>query len=291
VATEYSVFLFDARRRKQLWDRSISRVRGDYTPVGDVAISADGSCIAAVGKSLSSEKSILTIWRDKLKERLHVTLPAQPLSVVMANDSSWFAVGMMDVPIHIFDSKGGLVRKLKGPRGWPRNISVTTDSSWLAYASGESGVQVWNTRDWSLAWKSPVHSDCLQFDQTGSRLVTAFRWPNSEKNPGAQIIRVWDARKGRVIREYQVRGFKFTAVAISPDARIIACGADSEKDFRHHECILIDARSGRVVERLRLRVYIDWFNDLLFFSKREILVAACGHTLKPVLCWKLKRKL
>jgi WD40 repeat protein len=270
-----SVFVFDMQERKQLWHCPAGKTRGG---ADDVAISADGQTVAAVDANRE-----LTIWHKGPKRPIHVELPARPWAAAIAPDATWIAVGCQDCMIHLYDGEGRSLGSIGPHASYVYSLDLSSDGSRLASAGLD--IRVWNTEDWQVLWENSSFADpaarTVSFSPRANHLVTTSYGRGADF--GGQAITLWQVG-GEKIRDYQMTGYQFGRACLSPNARYIACAAMAIND-RRDECMLLDAETGLLLDRLVFRV--DWFNDLVFYSNTEMLVAAQGHTRRPVVIWHL----
>ena len=105
-----------------------------------------------------------------------------------------------------------------------KSISFSPDGERLAahQGGGKAAVNVWRTADWShsLIEDPPgtggVHAGCVDFLGSGDRI--AIGW-------GRGKLSIHESATGKKLREFAAHRDQITAMAISPDSRVIATGA------------------------------------------------------------------
>jgi len=105
-----------------------------------------------------------------------------------------------------------------------KSISFSRDGERLAahQGGGKAAVNVWRTADWShsLIEDPPgtggVHAGCVDFLGNGDRI--AIGW-------GRGKLCIHESATGKKLREFAAHRDAITAMAISPDSRVIATGA------------------------------------------------------------------
>jgi hypothetical protein len=291
VATDYWACLFDVVAMKQLFCRPIPNAEG-YEDIVDIGISHDGKTVAVAADEW------LSILRGKgWKDQVDVSLGHRSWALAMAADASWFALAGHDTRLTIFDSQGQRLRSLDAHISYVRKLDVSADGSLLAAIDAQAGVQIWNTRDWSLHRHLKVSGDEVRFDPSGRFVVTT--WPSGINISGQQLRRVhgspsqrtqvlpiWDIDSGELVRELTMPGYRFYSAAFSPDGKTIVAWIHPMKWAESQDVVLLDAVTGKVLDRLRGP--FTNVTDFVFLPKRHaIAFAAWGYTLRPLTLWEL----
>jgi WD40 repeat protein len=292
TASTHYVCLFDVRRMRQLWCREFATGRVGEEVHG-VAMTRDGAAVAAITGSDRNHRH-LVVWRGpRWSQRRDVPLPVIPLAVAMCPRGTWVAVAGSDRRVRVFGPDLEPVTSLRGHSDWPRALAVSPDGSRLASADRKGGIRLWDTSDWSAVRTIAGPADCLAFDSTGGRLVASVRQAagrrrGSPSQPSSSVA-VYDATTGKRRSEFRMHRYRFTAAALSPSGRTIACGIEAVADILDQQAVLIDARSGRVVDRL----VADFGGHDAFavLPKRgAVAVGAEGHGRRPLVLWKVSKR-
>jgi WD40 repeat protein len=292
AATDYWACLFDVVAMKQLFCRRIPNGK-DYSDIIDIAISDDGKTIAVAANDW------LSILRGQdWKEQLDVRLDSRPWVLAMAPDASWFAIAGHDTKITIFDSNGGHTRSLEAHISYVRKIDVSADGSLLAAIDAQAGVQIWNTRDWSLHRHLKVSGDEVRFDPSGRFVITT--WPagtgisgqrlrlvHGSPSKRTQVLPIWEIDSGELVRELTLPGYRFQSAAFSPDGKMIVASIHPMKMIPNEDAVLFDVTTGNVLNRLRgdFRAITDF---MFLPARNAIAFAARGFTLRPLTLWELR---
>jgi hypothetical protein len=290
AATDYWACLFDVVAMKQLICRRIPNGK-HYNDIADIAVSHDGKTVAVAAEAW------LSILRGKgWKDQLDVRLDGRSWAMAMAPDASWFAVAGHDTKITVFDSNGRPTHSLEAHISYVRKIDVSADGSLLAAIDAQAGVQIWNTRDWSLHRHLKVSGDEIRFDPSGRFVVTT--WPAGTTISGqrlrlvhgspsqrTQVLPIWEIDSGELIRELTLPGYRFQSAAFSPDGKMIVASVHSMKIIPNDDAVLLDATTGKVLNRLRGNFQITDFTFLP--ARHAIAFAAWGYPLRPLTLWEL----
>jgi hypothetical protein len=277
----YYAFLFDVKAMKQLFCRSILNAR-DKGWICDTAMSHDGSTVAFL-RAEENRGSYLTIFRGVgWKQQTNVRLGTKPFALACAPDAAWFAVSGMNCKVTVLNASGEHLASLAEHKAWVRQLAASPNGALLASIDPQSGLHLWNTRDWSLQLRIARSGDGVTFDTTGRYLLI------SPKRQG-HVLAIWDVTSGELVRELSVPEYRFTAARFSPDGRRIAAAVMPIRrryDEDYDEAVLLDASDGRVLERLRGG--FEAITDFAFLPERNaIAFAAYGHALRPLTMWEV----
>ncbi|MGE5608657.1 MAG: DUF4303 domain-containing protein [Bacillota bacterium] len=288
------VFAFDAVNRRQLWHTSVRHEREEHPPVA-VATPANGSFVATVTRG---NGAFLAIWSDPSDPKsfaLH-RLPCAPNAIAADSVGRFVAVAGNVPDVHLFSPDGCETGTLSFDANEAYGVDVSPDGGAIVAAVGTAGAWVWRLADG--AWKRVLQADAfaqdVRFAPDGQTLISAVRHgPDSSFPPHCrEALVLWDATTGRRVREYRVDGFHLYAPAFDATGQRIACCAKQPwnktrpTDPVANECFILDTASGRLLDRLRLPVHVDCFNQIEFIDQTTLAIAAWGLTLRPVLIWE-----
>jgi WD40 repeat protein len=203
------------------------------------------------------------------------------------------AVAGSDRRVRVFGPDLEPVTSLQGHADWPRALAVSPDGSRLASADRKAGIRLWDTSDWSAVRTIAGPADCLAFDSTGTRLVASVRQAVGRGRGSAaqnsSRAAIYDPKTGKRRNEFRLHRYRFTAAALSPSGRTIACGIEAVADILDQQAVLIDARSGRIVDRLVAD--FEGHDAFAFLPKRgAVAVGALGHGRRPLILWKVSKR-
>jgi DNA-binding beta-propeller fold protein YncE len=127
----------------------------------------------------------------------------------------------------LFDLKG-LPPRLPGVNGIAVvSVAFSPDSKRIVTAGGDKTARVWDPTTGALQLelkeKDQVgeYVKCAAFSPDGTQIATAY-----QAGSGG-LVKVWDARTGKTLLEWQAHKFGVQRVAVSPDgARIVTGGQD-----------------------------------------------------------------
>lgn len=284
AATQYLLFLFDTMGPKQLFAKPLPS-KDDYAPLGGVAMSDDGTIIAAIP---FGEDERFFIVRGK-KEVVVQTVAMQraPLAIAVSPAGNWIAVTDRSGTLNLFDPAGSLLGSHAGHEGWPRGICVSPDGATLATGDTKSLI-LWNTADWSRRHVLSLPVDGVDFDPTGSLLAGCCKY-QAEGTAAPRAVTIFDARAGTVVREVVVDGYRIEHARFSPDGRYLACAMrlDTQDYSGTNVSALVEIESGTVIDWLKAD--FEQVRDFAFLPHRnEIAVAVFGHTRRPLVLWRPK---
>lgn len=279
TASEYVLCVFDVVERKQLMARPLPR-RGDSRVVHDVCLSDDGTKLAAYCTQNDDATLCLLSGKD-WKQQTDIQLPRKAVSLVGAPDGSWYAAGSEDNRVRVYDQYGKLVVSLEGFKDWPRGTAVSPDGALFAVAGHKSGLTLYRTQDWTKQHHMDTSADGVSFHPLKPLVMSTLRY-GRDKTPTP--IEVWDCETGLHQRTIDVPSFVVPCARFSPDGRWIAAGVQKADNNLHDEVVLIDASTGKAVDRFRNK--FSWVNDVLFLpEQRAIAVGVKGYTMRPLILW------
>lgn len=238
-----------------LWDAATGRLRRSLTGhrawIAQLAFSPDGQKLLSGGcdwgfhrahdwprpAGSGPEQSEWRLW-DVASGNLHRAVPREGrlLAVGFSPDGRSIACGV-DKEVRLYDRANKSPGKVVATHdAGVTDLAFTPDGAALLTTSQDQTVKRTNLATGKTAWTAPgyfeqVNSVALSDD--GSLLVTGSsdqRFVRQkiaagahEISPGA--VRVWDARRGRLLRRLGAPAEQVMAVAISPDRTRLASGA------------------------------------------------------------------
>jgi WD40 repeat protein len=102
--------------------------------------------------------------------------------------------------------------------GLARSVTFSPDGRWLAAASQDRTVRVWDATNGQQIHKLDGHglkASCVAFSPAGQLLVSGD-WRGT--------VRIWDAQTGRLLRELTGHKHPVGALAFSPNGGRLAAG-------------------------------------------------------------------
>ncbi len=181
--------------------------------VQGLAMSGDGSRLAA-GEMLK----IIRIWDGATGELLHSLSGHTGFVTSLALDPSGrtLASAGTDLTIRLWDAAGGrALATLIGHTGRIGRLQFTGDGSCLMSTSDDGSVRLWRRDPYETTCILRGHASyihAVSFTPDGSRIISGA-WDG--------LIRAWDARDGRPLVEEASGHDSITALAVSPDSRVI----------------------------------------------------------------------
>jgi class 3 adenylate cyclase/WD40 repeat protein/tRNA A-37 threonylcarbamoyl transferase component Bud32 len=164
--------------------------------------------------------------------------------------------------------------------GWSPCSVVDPQGEVLATSLGDGTVALFELQtkrpSGVLPARNGEHAEPMAFTPDGRRLVTGVT---------AGTVTIWDVRSRTVVRRLRFSPRQVSAVAVSPDGRLLAVQqAGKPGDSRVD---LLDLRSGRPVRSHRLRVGVapSTVGDLAFAGDGRVLVSTGCCRRPSVIGW------
>jgi WD40 repeat protein len=251
-------------------------------PVQSVALSADGSLVAAGGGNDAAPKPPGSVWlweADTGKELFSSHgLPKTTRAVALSPDgrliaASLFTLGVPGGEIKVWDWRAGREVFAHAEPGGVGGVCFSPDGKWLAGFLDEA-VQLWDTATGAAGVRcvpsAPLTGmlGSVAFSADGKRLAASlFGW----------AIDVWDARTGKRERELHDRksaegdpsGLIVRGVAFSPDGKRLVTAS--------RVLTLWDLESGKV---LRTLTEPDGYGGACFSPDGRSLAAAVANRVR-----------
>jgi WD40 repeat protein len=257
-----------------LWHSVIGEERAAIVAVTDVAVSPDGSRIAA-----ATGAKTIQLLRTADGEVLDTIGEVPATSLDWTPDGALLVAGCGDRRIRVFDpSSGALVRDWRAHRSHVQEIAVSPDGDLIASASGDKLVKIW-TLEGQLVKELEGHTSrvtCVAWDPSGARLASGSR---------DRTVRTWDVATGAAERVITGHRVAVGAVAFGPAGALlastaldIATGRLSGGPGEDSPVLVWDANTGeRVAE---LRGHTDGIPSVDFAPDGRLVTASLDGTVR-----------
>jgi RNA polymerase sigma factor (sigma-70 family) len=246
-----------ADRVVRAWDTTTGRQTGSVVlrkgTAGAVALSADGKTAAACNKDA------ITVWDAESGEVLAtLTGPKADLgSFGFSPDGKMLCAATWDIRLTVWDWRAGKQEAVPVPKrdfGMDSTFHGHFSPDGKHFAGGGGSGQplcLFETATWREVHRFNCHAATSTFTPDGKRLVVC----SMKDDAGAQVatIRVFDVTTGKELSQASL-GHEFAcfALAVSPDGRVLGCGASDRS-------CLLDLTTGRVLHRLTGRPWAVGF--------------------------------
>jgi WD40 repeat protein len=165
-----------------------------------------------------------------------------------------------------------LVRTLTGHTDWVQAVSFSADGKWVASASTDRSIRVWNLADGALLGTLKGHTgavNALAYSADG-------KWLASGSDDGT--VRLWDSYSGGQRNILRGLGGTIFALSFSPDSKLIAAAG------RDRTVYVWEAASGKRVAALD-----GHKNDIfaLAFAPNSTILASAGAD-KTLRIWNVQ---
>jgi RNA polymerase sigma factor (sigma-70 family) len=214
----------DGDRTIRLWDVATGqeklRIPGAPGWVRPIAFSPDGKLLASGGQN-----SVVFILEAATGEELrHCRLPGRDDTWVMAlafsPDGKRLATSGSDMPIRLWDpATGKEIQPYEGHQASVSQVAVSADGSTI-WSAGDDGMLCrWDRATGRVVWRARQSATIsnMVVSADGKRIVTTGLEP--------EMARLWDAATGRELRRFRGPKGWIRAIALSPDASILALAA------------------------------------------------------------------
>jgi len=220
---------------------------GQRGEVRDVDISGDGRTMVSAGSD--TRAIVWDLAGDRRLDRRFAVgrrfkVDQTPRGIAVSPDGRTLALTHSDGGVDLIDTR--TLRRRASVRaidGVAASVAFSPDGRLLAVTGSRGRVTLWNARTLAPAGELTGMrsiSQALAFSPDGRLLAAA---EGDVRRPAP--MRVWELRR-RTLTAFRARTSAATAIGFSPDGRLIAVAAID----RGTE--LFDARTGRVVRRLRI---------------------------------------
>ncbi|MEP6987782.1 MAG: WD40 repeat domain-containing protein [Chloroflexota bacterium] len=189
-------------------------LRGHIDAVDAVAINADGTRLASVG----ADKTV-RIWDIESGQTLQILEGHEDeiTSVVYCHDDLLATAGW-DSTIRLWDASGTCKTVLHHD-SWVRYLAVNTNGNWLASASRDASVRVWNIETGEEVLRLDAHfagADAVVFSPDGTLLVTSGR---------DLAIKFWNTISGQLVHTIIDHEKPVLALAFNKEGTLLATGS------------------------------------------------------------------
>ena len=173
------------------------------------------------GGGLGGKSGKVVLWNIKSGERV-ATLGNefdQVLAADLSADQQFVALGGPTKLLKIYATKDGkLLHSIKKHTDWVTAIAFSPDGRYLASADRSGGIQVWEGATGKEFNTLPGHKAMV----TGLAFMPGVVASSSEDGK----IALWDAKEGKLIREWAAHPGGAAWVDFTPDGRLVSCGRD-----------------------------------------------------------------
>ena len=190
---------------------------GHSGDVNSVAVSPSGKIIA----SSSADRSI-KIWNFQGQILRNIRVVGSP-SDVKITPNGQYVIASAGKVIDLYDiEQGRLAFSLRGHEGNIRKFAISPDTKYLATASLDKTIKIWDLatrkeirtltghRDWVLA---------VTFTPDGQKVISSGGGKNNN------IINIWDVNSGKLITSLTGHKDWINTLAITPDGNFLVSGS------------------------------------------------------------------
>ncbi|MBD2022383.1 hypothetical protein H6F43_19565 [Leptolyngbya sp. FACHB-36] len=187
-------------------------------------------------------------------------------AVALSSDGRTLVTSRSGGFLQIWDvESGALQRTIAGPSpdASLRELAISPDGQMVAGTDAESITHVWNLKTGGVRRLSRIPTPSSWSSLSFSRAGDVLRVLDNQEQP---VVELWNASTGKRIRSLKRNGGLITAVALSPDGRVLAT-ANSE----NYTITLWDVISDRPLQTLA--GHVDSVFSLAFRADGKTLVS------------------
>jgi WD40 repeat protein len=217
--------------------KEVRQFAGHVDAISSIAVSKDGKHLLSAGGGFKDHSLRLWDIRTGGEVRQFKGHTRDIDSAVFSTDSTRVLSGGSDGTIRLWDTaRGKELQIFRGHQANRQRVSVVTsvalspDGRW-AVSGGDDGLRMWDTETGKEVRRfegltAPVNAVC--FSPDGIQFVSASG--NSETTERLRperdnSLRLWDAKSGKLIREFKGHQYGIFSVAFSPDGVRLASGS------------------------------------------------------------------
>jgi len=281
----------------RVWNSHTGLAIGEYVTtymIKSLAISPDGKVMAAGG----TYTDMIEIWDLDIPARASALQnTGVALSLAFSLDGSRVsAISGNHIRFWNCRTKQKAGTLLHGHSGTIHSVAYSPDQSYIASASSDHTIRIWDTRGSRIGAKpllKPSRITCVAVSRDNTFIV-------SGSFDGS--VCVWNAQSGELkLRPLLGHKCSVGSVAISSNGRLIASGSDPEYDQGtlqsddHHPIRLWNALTGEEMDELRERIDGD-VKELAFSPDASQLASVLVvrplwlHKEATIHVWNLKRR-
>lgn len=265
---------FDGIETIRLWDlkKEAEKPRKTIVAPGATALeySPDGKTLAWISCKQGVHLLDATTGEERIPFESHY---GDVNAVAYSLDGRSIATASSDRTIRLWEAETGKPKGvLRGHKDSVNAVAFSPDGKWLASGSKDRTGILWDVEKQKLRFSCKGHGNevhAVVFAPDGKTL-----WIGGYNC----ILQSWDVRTGKELQTINVEEKDFrdrnSALAISPDGRLLAGGGDNVR--------LHDARSGRLLRTVLRKL---WVTSLAFSPDGRTL--ACGGENRTTVLWEL----
>lgn len=157
--------------------------------------------------------------------------------------------------------------------------AFSPNSARLAGLAADANLAFWNTADGTVARRFPRQNGGVgaQFSPEGGMLVmNAGHFGNMMRS--REEIRLWDTGTGRLIRTLKAQTNAISALAVSPDGKLLAvASAEAGVDGVYDRINVLDLETDSLRYSLPLDTNVWTIRSVVFSPDGKALAAGAGH--------------